>query len=111
VESRKPWVTIYDERYIDTILGNEEGLKLLKSAIDNALENEESKVGDMMESDFSSIMLSTEDWKDEQEEHEQSSWLEFVLLSFFSIWLVVLPLFAIWTLVKWFLSALYGTDL
>lgn len=96
--SEKPWIKIYNEVDTDCILGNEEGLITLRNAIDYTLENRIYAVDDNFQADFKSIILVNKNWQESKPE-TFASWKTTLLFVALTGWAVVLPIYAIWTLI------------
>jgi len=95
--SDKPWVKINSETYIDCIVGNEAGLLALKSSIDEALEQNNSKVEHLLDADFHSIVLTTDELY-EAESTEGPWWQIAIFKIVLCLWLILLPIYALYRL-------------
>jgi hypothetical protein len=100
-----PWLEI-DEEVMDLIVGNKEGLDLLKTAIDEAIQKGETDFTNYLEgTSLSKIMLVPT-----QEEYEASiptykeSISDKLIGVFFFVWCLVLPIVAIGFIVSTFVS-------
>ncbi|MGJ8694521.1 MAG: hypothetical protein ACSHW0_18835 [Thalassotalea sp.] len=96
--NEKPWVKINSETYVDCIVGNKAGLNALKSSIDQALIEENSKVEALLKADFNSVVLTDDKW-DETESTEAPWWQVLSFKALLGLWLVLLPAYALYKLV------------
>lgn len=98
--SQRGWIKIYSETYQDCIVGNREGLSSLKKAVDTAIENKHAPIESFCQSDFLSVVATTEAWNDtEASSIPKLQELIFELVLF--VWLVALPIIGCIALYVW----------
>jgi hypothetical protein len=85
--------------YEDCIVGNRDGLVLLKESIDLAIA--ENSASPSYKSDFISVVCTEQPW-DETEEATLPKWQEWGFRSVVLPWLGVLPLLGIGLIFSWF---------
>ena len=95
--SDKPWIKIYNEVDSDCILGNQQGLTSLRDAIDYTLDNRIYSVEENFQADFKSIILVDKNWQQPKSE-KLSFWQTGLLVIILSVWAVLLPIYALWSL-------------
>ena len=95
----EPWVRTYSDGYEDCIIGNEDGLRSLASAIESAInEGQPCKLNEGTDADFHSVVPLTSGV--EGSEAIEASWWENTLFStVLVLWLILLPLLGILYLV------------
>ncbi|TGE85783.1 hypothetical protein C7Y70_00765 [Pseudoalteromonas sp. KS88] len=96
--SEQPWIKIYNEVNSDCILGNKEGLLTLRNAIDFTLDNRIYSVDENFQADFNSIILVDKNWQEPKPE-KFSYWQTGILFTLLTIWAILLPIYALWTLI------------
>lgn len=88
----EPWVKIASDVYEECIVGNREGLRLLKESIDLAIA--EKSASPTYKSDFASVVCTDEEWG-AAEESKLPKWQERSFKFVALLWLGVLPLLGI----------------
>lgn len=88
------WVKIFSETYDDQIVGNRDGLESLRDAIDATLLNKNSDMSEFCKSDFSSVVITDEEWS-KTEAEEVPQWQNYIFQFVLAVWVVILPLVGI----------------
>jgi len=94
------WVRTSSYIYEDSIVGDREGLLLLKKSIDEAIQQKSSLP--TFNADFKSIICAEEKWT-ASEESELPKWQTFVFALIVALWLALLPISGIAFVISWFL--------
>lgn len=100
--NNKPWLII-DEHHYDVIVGNREGLTLLKEQIEEAIVSSEKEL--KIEVDgigLEKIILTENDIYETFSKEEK--WWEKIVICFFGTWFLILPFVAIAFIVKVFIK-------
>ena len=98
-KNNEPWVQSFSEKYEACIVGNREGLLLLKKSIDEAIDEKFSTPS--YKTDFISVVCTKEKWEESYNE-ELPKWQEFMFSLIAALWLGLLPIVGIVFVILWF---------
>lgn len=92
--TEQPWVMLHSEDYEDHLIGNREGIRLLRNALDQTLKDPDFKMPEELHTDFHGILISDEEFEN-SEKNYSGGVVSWGLGIFFFLWLLALPILGI----------------